>query len=87
MAIRKRKKKCGVHTILVTPAKEGHIAWEYAPEGSGRLRGGYVSVTTDNNWLYVSTDDSEGTAMFPKALLKEVLRELRECAKREHPSP
>lgn len=73
-----RKRKDSVrqwrnNEISVSPATRGHISWRYT-DSRGHA---YVSVTTDKTWAYVTTDEYEGRAMFPKVLIPDVIRELK----------
>jgi len=77
---RPSKRKWGAHTINVSE-ENGRIVWVYDSKHGG---GGYVEITSGGDWVYVSTDDYEGTAMFPSAILKEVIRALKQQAEEPH---
>jgi hypothetical protein len=76
MSQRVKRRIYGDHTYEIHPREsDGTIYWNYV--GENFKGGGHVSVDECGSLVTVSTDDYEGTAMFPVVLLPEVLRELR----------
>lgn len=78
-----RKKKWGTHVIEVEQ-KGDVISWNY----EGDRTGGYVRIEVERDgWVFVVTDEEEGAAMFPSALLSRVRNLLRDPSPDTPPDP
>lgn len=83
-----RKRKWGVHTISVEHPRNGFYGWGYVQQDGSLNHCAHVEVYGQmGEFVYVATDDYEGTAMFPSALIDDVIRELRAIKKAKAAAP